>query len=71
MGIAIFLICLYLSCRYYKEANNIMEKIFSDENERKETDSVGASESIRRKQGRSLRQGERRDLRGTDQRLRA
>ena len=48
-----------------------MEKIFSDENERKETDSVGASKGIRRKQGRSLRQGERRDLRGTDQRIRA
>ena len=71
MDIVIFLVCLYLSCRYYKEANNIMEKIFSDENERKGTDSVGAAESIRRKQGRSLRQGKRRDFRRTDQRIRA
>ena len=71
MGIAIFLICLYLSCRYYKEASNIIDKIFNDEDNRKETDSVGAAEGIRRKQGRSLRQGERGDLRGTDQRVRA
>lgn len=71
MGIVIFLICLYLSCRYYKEASFIMEKLFDNEDNRKKTDSVGASEGIRRKQGRSLRQGERRNLRGTDQRLRA
>lgn len=71
MGIVIFLVCLYLSCRYYKEASLIMEKLFDNEDNRKETDSVGTAESIRRKQGRSLRQGERRNLRGTDQRIRA
>ena len=28
MGILIFFLCLYLSCRYNKEASEIMGKIF-------------------------------------------
>ena len=28
MGVLIFLVSLYLSCRYYKEAKEIMDQIF-------------------------------------------